>query len=125
MKLFTKEILQKLTRNHEATMEAEGGDLNHLPVVKLYDPFGGAVWLLSEYDPAYDNAFGLCDLGMGCPELGSVSMSEIRSLKNFMGHRRIERDMHWSPEGHSLSEFAILARRLGGTASYFPPGVAA
>jgi hypothetical protein len=49
-----------------------------LPVVKLFMPECGFVWLLTELDPEQpDIAFGLCDLGMGCPELGSVSLSEI------------------------------------------------
>ncbi len=53
-----------------------------LPVVKFFMPDGGATWLLSEIDPEYpDIAFGLCDLGMGFPELGSVSLSELLSVR--------------------------------------------
>ena len=50
------------------------------PVVKLFTPWGGCTWLLRELDPENpDIAFGLCDLGMGCPELGSVSLAEIEA----------------------------------------------
>ena len=117
MKLFTKQIEQKLISNFKATQEAEGADLKHVPVVKLFDPYGSATWLLSEYDPEYEEAFGLCDLGMGCPELGYVSINEIKSLQ-FCGIPRIERDMHWDSGGHSLTSFADKARENGEIVSY-------
>ena len=50
---------------------------DHAPVVKLFNPLGGATWLFSELDEDGDIVFGLCDLGFGCPELGSASLSEI------------------------------------------------
>lgn len=57
--------------------------------------FGGAcTWFLTEYDPEEDLAFGLCDLGMGYPELGYVSLAEIRELKF---PNAIERDMYYTP----------------------------
>lgn len=117
MKLFTKIIERKLIANFKATEEAEGADLNHKPVVKLFDPYGGATWLLSELEPDSGNAFGLCDLGMGCPELGYVNIDEIKSL-SFCGRPRIERDKSWDAEGHSLSEYASKAREKGVIASY-------
>jgi hypothetical protein len=41
-------------------------------VVKLFTPDAGATWLLSEVDPDdVHRAFGLCDLGMDGPELGT------------------------------------------------------
>ncbi|TIS18332.1 MAG: DUF2958 domain-containing protein [Mesorhizobium sp.] len=33
---------------------------------------------------AFDT-FGLCDLGLGCPEIGSVSLSELSSLRGQRG----------------------------------------
>lgn len=41
-----------------------------------------------------DIAFGLCDLGMGFPELGSVSISEIQSVRGNLG-LPIERDKYF------------------------------
>lgn len=56
-------------------------DKDHAPVVMLTMPFTNCVWLLSEIEPdSQDIAFGLCDLGMGFPELGYVSISEIQSI---------------------------------------------
>ena len=57
-----------------------------LPVVKLFMPECGFVWLLTEVDPEQpDVAFGLSDLGMGCPELDSVSLSEIELAAEVSG----------------------------------------
>jgi hypothetical protein len=82
------------------------------PVVKLFTPWGGASWLLTELDPDNnDIAFGLCDLGMGCPELGSVSLSEIEAVRGPMG-LRVERDLHFKA-GKTLSAYADEARREG------------
>lgn len=79
------------------------------PVVKLFCPWGAATWLLSELDPEdNDIAFGLCDLGMGCPELGSVRISEIEELKGPMG-LRIERDIHFKAN-KTLVAYADEAR---------------
>lgn len=65
------------------------------PVVKLYCPWNLAIWLLSEIDPDdYGTAYGLCDLGTGFPELGSVSLTELASVSGPEG-LRIERDSHF------------------------------
>jgi hypothetical protein len=82
------------------------------PVVKLFTPDAGCTWLLNEIDPEdRDTAFGLCDLGFGCPEVGSVSISEIISVKGPMG-MKVERDIHFKGEA-PLSVYADEARRCG------------
>ena len=54
--------------------------------MKLFTPDAGATWLLTEIDlKDPDIAFGLCDLGLGYPELGSVSLSEIAALRGKLG----------------------------------------
>jgi Protein of unknown function (DUF2958) len=65
-------------------------------------------WLLTELD---DIAFGLCDLGMGSPELGYVSMHELRDLRGPLG-LPIERDMHFDAD-KTLSAYAEEARSHG------------
>jgi hypothetical protein len=117
MRLFTKTIERKLIANHHATNKADGEDLHHVPVVKLFDAYGSATWLLTEYDPEYEEAFGLCDLGMGSPELGYVSLTELRSL-NWHGVPRIERDRGWLAERNTLTEFADRARKEQRIVSY-------
>jgi hypothetical protein len=69
-------------------------------------------WLLTELDPNDpDIAFGLCDLGMGFPELGGVSVTELQSVRGPLG-LAIERDRHFSP-GNTLYAYADEARHAG------------
>ena len=81
------------------------------PVVKLFTPDAGATWLLTEIDPTdYDRAFGLCDLGLGEPELGYVSLGELAAVRGPL-RLPIERDAAFTG-GKPLSEYAIEARRV-------------
>jgi Protein of unknown function (DUF2958) len=82
------------------------------PVVKLFTPDAGATWLLSELDPDdLYRAFGLCDLGLGCPELGYVSLAELAAVRGRLG-LPVEQDRLWHPT-KSLSAYADEARALG------------
>ena len=73
-----------LLANGRAT--AGGADLDPRPVVKLFTPDASATWLLTELDPDDpDRAFGLCDLGLGFPELGYVPMRELGNLRGALG----------------------------------------
>ncbi len=95
-----------------ATSAASEGGVDHVPVVKLFTPWGGATWLLSELDPDDpDIAFGLCDLGLGEPELGSVAISEIAKLKG-PGGLTVERD-HYFTGRHPIGAYAKAAHRAG------------
>lgn len=83
-----------------------------LPVVKLFTPDAGAIWLLSEIDPSDpDRAFGLCDLGLGSPELGWVSLQELAAVRGRLG-LPVEPDRHWRAD-QSLSRYAAEAQALG------------
>ncbi len=101
--LFTQEQREILKRN--------GADRNvdkdHVPVVKLFTPNASCTWLLTELDEEDDTlAFGLCDLGMGFPELGYVSLEEITCLKEQFIF--VERDLHF--KGHyPISVYARAA----------------
>ena len=71
-----------------------------------------ATWLLTEFDPAdTDRAFGLCDLGMGFPELGWVSITELRELRGKFG-LPVERDRHFKAN-KPLSAYADAANSEG------------
>jgi hypothetical protein len=115
MKLLTADIRKRLLRNGRVRLQyqmAEKSEPNFLPVVKLFTPDAGCTWLLTEIDPEDpDIAFGLCDLGMGCPELGSVSLSELESVRGRLG-LPIERDLHFSPT-KTLASYADEARVHG------------
>jgi hypothetical protein len=48
------------------------------PVVKIFTPDGNTTWHLTELNSNGEYlAFGLCDLGLGEPELGYVSVHEL------------------------------------------------
>lgn len=82
-----------------------------VPVLKLFNPVGGGTWLITEMAADGDTLFGLCDLDMGFPELGYVSLAEITAVRLPFG-LSIERDLHF--EGRvPLSRWAALARRAG------------
>jgi hypothetical protein len=106
MKLFTKaqyELLIKQGTNQD-------GSKDHIPVVKWFTPDANCTWLISEIDPnQQDIAFGLCDLGLGMPELGYVSISEIREVRGRFG-LPVERDLHFRPVA-PLSIYSEAARR--------------
>lgn len=116
MELLPQSILDQLAANgrtNQARIEAGEDTTDHLPVVKLFTPDGGATWLLSETDPEDpDIAFGLCDLGLGYPELGSVRLSVLKAHRGRLG-LPIERDLHFKPDA-PLSTYAERAREAGG-----------
>jgi hypothetical protein len=62
-------------------------------------------------DPDHELAFGLCDLGLGCPELGYVSLTELRTVRGKLG-LPIERDEHFGAD-KTLSAYADEARQRG------------
>lgn len=69
-------------------------------------------WLLTELDPEDpDRAFGLCDLGLGSPELGYVSLAELAALRGPLG-LPVERDQHFDADG-PLSGYVGEARHAG------------
>lgn len=108
--LIPAEARESLLRN--GRLSAVGQDIDPLPVVKLFTPDAGATWLLTELNPADpDIAFGLCDLGMGCPELGYVSLVELRDVRGPLG-LPIERDRHFVAD-RPLSAYARDAARDG------------
>ena len=105
MKLLTKLIKTKMIRNHDQREKVNRP--SPVPAVKIFNPCGGGTWLLTELDG--DIMFGLCDLGMGFPELGYVSLSEMESVKGPFGIG-LERD-RWFKPTKSLSEYTADARQ--------------
>jgi Protein of unknown function (DUF2958) len=86
--------------------------VDHKPVVKLFTPDAAATWLFTESDPDDPNRlFGLCDLGLGAPELGYASLTEILAIRGHLG-LPVERDMHFVAS-KPLSEYADEAHAKG------------
>jgi hypothetical protein len=110
MILITPEIRTALLANGEKTRA--GLDHDPRPIVKLFTPDAGATWLLTELDPDEpDIAFGLCDLGLGFPELGTVSIAELEAVRGAFG-LPVERDLFFEAD-KPLSTYADAARAAG------------
>lgn len=102
MDLLPVEVLEKLAANNV------NRDADHVPVVKFFLPGTNCVWLFTEIEKDGDTLFGLCDLGMGEPELGYASFSEMTSIRTKLG-TVIERDVHWTGQA-PLTAYAKAAR---------------
>ena len=112
MTLITKALTDQLLANGRAQRAAmdKGDDaLDFKPVVKLFTPDAQCTWLLTGLDPYGGLAFGLCDLGMGEPELGYVSLLEIANVRGKLG-LPIERDLHFEAD-KAISAYAEEARQ--------------
>lgn len=93
-------------------LQALSDDRDGQPLVKLFCPDGAATWLISEVDPDDpDRLFGLCDLGLGFPELGYVSLTEISAIRGRLG-LPVKRDLHFVGD-KPLSAYAEEARKHG------------
>jgi hypothetical protein len=114
MTLITQPQLDQLLANGKAQRTAidnDQGAIDFRPVVKLFTPDAQCTWLLTELDPDHELAFGLCDLGLGCPELGYVSLAELRTVRGKLG-LPVERDEHFDAD-KALSAYADEARAHG------------
>lgn len=113
-KLLSAELHAALRANDEARRAAEmagAGAPDFVPVAKFFSPVGAATWLVTELGEDGDTLFGLADLGFGCPELGSFSLSELSSVRLPFG-LSIERDLGFASEV-PLSGWSAAARRAG------------
>lgn len=108
MMLLTKPIREKLLANAKLP-DSKKADL--MPVVKFFYPAGAGTWIFTELDENGDTLFGLCDPGLGTPELGYASLSELAEFRGRFG-LGIERDMHWTAK-KTLREYADEANESG------------
>lgn len=112
MMLITKADMDTLLSNGRKSAASPDGSIDHKPVIKLFSPDGNSTWLLTEIDPDdNDIAYGLCDLGMGFPEMGPVSLAEIQRARGRMG-LKIERDRHFRAS-KTISQYADEASEAG------------
>jgi hypothetical protein len=110
MGLITDEQRQQLLINGKVAAEGKRGDPT--PVVKLFTPDAHATWLLTELDPEDgDTAYGLCDVGLGAPELAQVKLSDLGAMRG-PNKLPVLRDLHFKPT-RRLSEYAAQARADG------------
>jgi hypothetical protein len=108
MILLPPDLRAALSANALASRD---GRLDPVPMVKLFNPLGAGTWLATELYDDGDTLFGLADLGFGCPELGTFSLSEIERIRLPFG-LAIERDIGFATTSR-LSVWAECARRAG------------
>ena len=105
MPLLTPEQREQLLANGR-----ESG-LDHVPVVKVFNPVGVGTWLATELDADNDTCFGLADVGY--PELGTFSLEELATLELPFG-MHIERDVFFTG-AFPISAYAEAAHETGST----------
>jgi hypothetical protein len=66
---------------------------------------------LTELDPDGGLAFGLCDFGMGEPELGYVALAELAAVRGKLS-LPVERNRHFIAN-KTISAYAVEARGQG------------
>uniref|UniRef100_A0A6M3XWH6 Uncharacterized protein n=1 Tax=viral metagenome TaxID=1070528 RepID=A0A6M3XWH6_9ZZZZ len=111
--IIDKEHNEQLEDNWRKQLPLKGTprEQDFPPVCKLFIPWSSGTWLLTEKDPDSSLCFGLCDLGMGCPEMGYVDLEELYSVTG-PGGLKVERDLHWDAD-KTLSEYSAIAMREG------------
>ncbi|HEK0718907.1 DUF2958 domain-containing protein [Pseudomonas aeruginosa] len=108
--LITETEREQLLANGHAWAVGQAVDL--LPVVRLFTPDAHATWLLASLDPSDENtAYGLCDVGIGMPALGTVKLSELASIVGPL-KRPIMRDLYFQAT-RTLSEYTRIAQLNG------------
>ena len=67
--------------------------------MKLFNPSGGQTWYISETEKQEDRliGFGLADLGLGFPEIGTFYIDEIIEMKYPPFGLSVERDKWFKP----------------------------
>lgn len=86
---------------------------DHVPLVQLYLPRTKCTWLLTEIDPVQTNrAFGLCDLGVGSPELGYLDFDEYRVSGQPSHTSLLFRDMRFFGN-YPISVYEAVAKQFG------------
>ena len=89
MKLLTKEITKKATKQYD-----EGSDMEQMVVAKYFNPTGNGTWYLMNMDKDEDYCWGIVD--MFAVEMGSFSMRELQGIKLPL-NMGIERDKYFEP----------------------------
>ena len=111
-RLLRPESRFQLLKNHrdQQPRKGTGSEIDFVPCVKLFVPWGAATFLLIECD-SDGLAFGLADLGFGSPELGYISLDELAELRG-PGGITIEEDLYFKTD-KPLSQIADEARSAG------------
>ena len=109
-RLITEDERRQLLAHGQA--RARGEAIDPLPVVRLFTPDAHATWLLASLDPAdQDTAWGLIDLGISMPELGTIRLSDLASIVG-PNKQPVMRDRYFQAV-RPLSEYLRFAQENG------------
>ena len=109
-RLITMEQRAQLLANAQAYAAGHEGGAE--PVVRLFTPDAHATWLLASLDPSDgDTAWGLVDLGIGMPELGTIKLSDLAAIVGPQ-KRPVLRDLYFRAT-RPLSEYVRMAQLDG------------
>jgi hypothetical protein len=97
MELLTPELRKQLRA-------ANRGSGSKAILAKLFNPAGAATWLLTSLDSDDDTLWCVADLGLGFVEYGTVSLSELESIRGPFG-LGIERDLYCDLSGLRVEHF--------------------
>ena len=103
-KLMTKELGEKIPKLH-ANENVEDYDAV-VARVKLFSPYTGWRWFITEWDAETGECFGLVE-GFET-ELGYFALDELAEATVFGGVPAVERDLYWEPK--TLGEIRREAR---------------
>ena len=92
-KLMTKELGKKIPALY-TNEDVEDHD-TVLAHAKLFSPYTGWRWYITEWDPQTGTCFGLIE-GHDA-ELGFFDLTELAEAKVFGRVPAVERDLHWQP----------------------------
>lgn len=94
-----------LTDRMKGDLRAASGKGGANPLFKVFSPEGSATWLLCSLDDDGDTLWAVCDLGMGCVEYGTVSLTELETTRTPGFKLPMERDRYFDPKGRTVSDF--------------------
>jgi len=108
--LITEDERERLLAHGQA--RAAGRAIDPLPVVRLFTPDSHATWLLAALDPVDgDTGWGVVDLGISMPELGTVKLSDLASIVG-PNKQPVMRDRYFQAV-RPISEYLRLAQENG------------
>ena len=93
-KLMTKEIGDKIPALYANENVADPDAV--VAMAKLFSPYNGWRWYITEWDRETGLCFGLVE-GFET-ELGYVDLTELSEATVFGGVPAVERDLHWKPK---------------------------
>lgn len=110
--LFTKHDLKLLHKNGEASLARKG---QHMPALKIFNPHGPGLWLISELDPSEpDHLYALFETYNRKPCLGWISREHLEDCRvQYSNHYvPLQSDRTFEPKA-TIDIYARAARATG------------